>query len=137
VWHVVVAKVGDTIVKVICKECRKEHRHKPPGGPVKKPARPKAAPKLKGSALGRGPAPPRPESIIPTFDPARPPRPYVPSEAYRIGDRVVHATFGEGIVESSPGPGKIQVYFPAGRRVLAMAKAALAFERPPSRSAGD
>src|SRR5579862_6852400 len=32
VWHVVVAKVGEQIVKVQCKECRKEHRYKSPHG---------------------------------------------------------------------------------------------------------
>jgi hypothetical protein len=36
---------------------------------------------------------------------------------------VQHATFGLGVVESSPGPGKMQVAFPGGRRVLAQARA--------------
>ena len=31
VWHVVVAKVGDKITKVECKQCGKQHRFKPTG----------------------------------------------------------------------------------------------------------
>ena len=31
VWHVVVAKVGDKIAKVQCKECNGYHRYRPSG----------------------------------------------------------------------------------------------------------
>ncbi len=136
VWHVVVAKVGEQIVKVHCKQCGKEHRHKPPGAGAKaaaktgapartSTARPKTA---KGRSKTGRPAtlPAGP----PPFDPSRPPKPYKPLEPYSIGDRIAHPTFGAGIVESSPGPGKVQVWFDSGRRVLAMAKPASMLERP-------
>ena len=32
VWHVVVAKVGETVVKVQCKECGGYHRYRTAGG---------------------------------------------------------------------------------------------------------
>ena len=50
-------------------------------------------------------------------------RGYAPGEAYTPGDRINHPSFGLGVVESSPGPGKMQVFFPGGRRVLAQIKA--------------
>jgi hypothetical protein len=136
VWHVVVAKVGERIVKVHCKQCGKEHRHKPPGGaPAKVPsahastARPGTRTKTRK---------PQPQPVgPPTFDPARPPRPYRPLEAYTVGDRISHPTFGAGVVESSPGPGKVSVWFESGRRVLAMAKPALALQRPSQQRGAD
>ena len=42
VWHVVVAKVGDRIARVQCKQCGAPHRLKPPGGPVAKEPKEKA-----------------------------------------------------------------------------------------------
>ncbi len=134
VWHVVVAKVGERIVKVHCKQCGKEHRHKPPAGeaatatakPAARPSAMRARPKgrsktSKPASLPAGPPP---------FDASRPPRPYKPLDPYHVGDRIAHPTFGAGIVESSPGPGKMQVWFESGRRVLAMAKPASMLERP-------
>ena len=39
-------------------------------------------------------------------------------------------SFGTGVVSGSPGPGKIEITFPAGARVLACAKVASTLERP-------
>src|SRR5215471_6180629 len=104
VWHVVVAKVGDKIAKVQCKECGAFHRHKPPGAA--------AATRTSNSSSGtatRTRKPPAAEPPAPMVAPdlARPVRRYAASEAFSAGDRVQHATFGLGVVQSSPGPGKI------------------------------
>jgi hypothetical protein len=114
VWHVVVAKVGERIAKVQCKQCGAQHRHKPPGAT---PARTPTAPRTRKKAVP--PPPPRPEP-----DTSRPIRRYTPTEAYQTGDRVQHPTFGMGVAGASPGPGKIEVFFKEGPRVLAQAKAA-------------
>jgi hypothetical protein len=129
VWHVVVAKVGDTIARVICKQCGREHRHKPPGGTAQgKPAA--GAARGAPARKSRAKAAPEPDTPKVTFDPNKPPRPYRPTEHFDPGDRVAHPTFGVGIVEGSPGPGKIDVLFPSGRKVLAQAKEDLRLERP-------
>lgn len=47
VWHVVVAKVGDQIAKVQCKQCNGLHRHKPPGAPPFAGSLERAAPALR------------------------------------------------------------------------------------------
>jgi hypothetical protein len=123
VWHVVVAKVGDRIAKVQCKQCNGLHRYKPPGGAV-------PAPRSSGPVRARRPAA-APEPSV-AADLTRPVRRYAPADAYAPGDRLNHPTFGLGVVESSPGPGKMQVYFPGGRRVLAQAKApGIGLERRP------
>jgi hypothetical protein len=117
VWHVVVAKVGDKIARVHCKECHREHRYKPPGG---------ASPTTKAAAVVRraSPATSRKKEDVPsvTADLSKPVRAYKPTESFMAGERISHATFGSGVVESSPGPGKIQVFFPSGRKILAVKK---------------
>lgn len=55
-------------------------------------------------------------------DLARPPRAYRASEGFQIGERIAHPTFGEGVVEARPEPGKMTVFFLSGRKVLAQAK---------------
>jgi hypothetical protein len=123
VWHVVVAKVGERIAKVQCKECHSFHRYKPPGGAVK--ARSASAPRARRAA-----ATPPPPSVAP--DLSRAVRRYGASEAYTSGDRIQHPSFGLGVVQGSPGPGKMDVAFPGGNRVLAQAKAAaMGLMRPP------
>jgi len=127
VWHVVVAKVKEQIVKVQCKQCGGYHRYKSPH----------AVPKEK-----RGPAPPRAprESKSPverfekpavTADLSKSVKPYRASETFEVGERVDHVNFGQGVIELSE-PGKITVFFASGRRVLAQAKVAATngLERP-------
>lgn len=127
VWHVVVAKVGDKIAKVQCKQCSGFHRYKPPGGLPAAAGKGKigaAAPK--GAKARKAAAADAPRVVV---DPGRPLRRYAPSESFAIGDRLNHPTFGIGVVETSPGPGKIEVFFPGGRRILAVAKGAAGLER--------
>jgi hypothetical protein len=67
---------------------------------------------------------------VPEFDPAKPPRSYSPQQSFQPGERVIHVTFGVGVVASTPGPGKVEVHFPGGARTLACAKTGVALERP-------
>lgn len=139
VWHVVVAKVGEEIAKVQCKQCGGTHRHRPPGGapPRVRASRATATERASGSKPPATAAPKAEEGPLVEADPSRPPRPYRPTESYAASDRVEHPTFGSGVVELSPGPGKIQVFFPSGRRILAAAKAASTLERRPPPAPGD
>jgi hypothetical protein len=143
VWHVVVAKVGDKIAKVQCKQCSGFHRHKPPPGKegpaAAKGSKASKAPKADaaaGTGVTKTKAPAKkkkkaePAGPLVQPDMSRPVRRYSPGESYTSGDRINHPTFGQGVVESSPGAGKIQVSFPSGRRVLAVAKAESTLARP-------
>lgn len=129
VWHVVVAKVGDDIAKVQCKECGSLHKHRPPGAPAKKAAVTRRRSGGGGSSAtttaakksARAAEPPRFEATIEP-DLSKPIRPYSIRETFAAGERIDHPKFGIGIVETGAGSGKIQVFFPDGRRVLAQAK---------------
>ena len=136
VWHVVVAKVGDRIVKVQCKQCGGQHRYRPPGTAAKADrsatgGAEKARARLKPAAKEASPEPRGP------LDPLSPPRDYRPTELYGVGERLRHPIFGIGVVEVANVPGKMKVRFPTGQRVLAHAKPALSLERRPAMAPED
>src|SRR3954452_6729016 len=128
-WHVVMAKVGERVIKVVCKLCGSQHNYRGENNVA-------AGGSSSSSSWGGGrrrktlkrgaPAPPS----APDFDPTRPPRAYTAQGSYAPGERIVHPSFGTGVVAATPGPGKVDVVFPTGARTLACAKAASTLERP-------
>ena len=142
VWHVVEAKVGDKIARVVCKQCGGRHRYKPPEGKASandvaggtKVAKEKKPPSARKTAAAKAAKAAAEASI--EADMSKPPRVYKPSDTYAPGERMTHPSFGTGIVEMLPGPGKVQVFFPGGRRVLAIAKAASTLGKPVPRDSG-
>jgi predicted nucleic acid-binding Zn-ribbon protein len=132
VWHVVMAKMGDRIAKVVCKRCGGHHRYRDENANAnadssESPARPRRP--TFGS--GRRSRPARAEAATPPpFDPAKPPRTYAARDSYVAGERVSHPTFGVGVVSGSPGAGKVDVVFSSGARVLACAKETSTLARP-------
>ena len=128
-WHVVMAKVGDRVAKVVCKLCGSQHNYRGDQQPA-------ASSGSSGSSWGRSrkrrvtKANPTTPALTVVFDPSKPPRPYTPKEGFLPGERVTHVTFGVGVVSASPGPGKVEVHFPGGVRTLACAKVASTLERP-------
>jgi hypothetical protein len=126
-WHVVMAKIGDRVAKVVCKLCGSQHNYR---GEKNTPA-----PSAGTSTWGRPRRRKARSSVTPAprmadFDPSKPPRGYSPKDAYLPGERVIHASFGVGVVASTPGPGKVDVQFPTGARTLACAKEVSTLERP-------
>jgi hypothetical protein len=122
VWHVVVAKLGDKITKVECKQCGKQHRFKPTGdAPAAnlKPtrtvvARPAAG--ARASATERAkPAARKDGGLI--LDPRKPMRPYAIAESFAIGDQITHPKFGDGVVCAVEDT-KIRVNFAEGTKTL-------------------
>lgn len=128
-WHVVMAKIGDRVAKVVCKLCGSQHNYRGEknapapsgGGGTSSWGRPR---KRKTRSMNT-PAP-----QVADFDPSKPPRGYSPKDSYVPGERVIHASFGVGVVAAIPGPGKVDVQFPSGARTLACAKVSAHLERP-------
>ena len=133
VWHVVVAKVGDRIAKVQCKQCGSLHRYRAVGASKAAPARRRTTPKrAKGSA-------PMQRIDKPSIEPdlSRPIRPYSIRDTFEPGERIDHPKFGIGIVETASEPGKMIVFFPEGQKVLAQAKPGAALGPRPRMTADD
>ncbi|MBA3393917.1 MAG: hypothetical protein H0T89_14820 [Deltaproteobacteria bacterium] len=122
VWHVVVAKVGEKIVKVQCKQCHGYHRYKSPHGAPAEAKLPSNKRPPKEPRASRDPVE-RFEKPAVAADMSKPARSYRASERFEVGERVEHPSFGQGIVELTE-PGKVTVFFGSGRRVLAQAKEA-------------
>jgi hypothetical protein len=140
VWHVVAAKGGDNIVKVVCKQCGQQHRYKPPPGKASANEKPKkaATPRAVGEKKARSASSKAPREDAPSVkvDESKPPRVYKPTDTYAPGERITHPSFGTGVVENLPGPGKIQVFFPGGRKILALTAKPSTLERPTRRDEG-
>ena len=117
VWHVVVAKVGEQIAKVQCKQCGGYHRYKSPHGAPSEKKLPSA---IRPAKEPKAPVE-RFEKPSVAADLTKPARPYRASEKFEVGERIDHPSFGQGVVEISE-PGKITVFFATGRRVLVQAK---------------
>jgi hypothetical protein len=133
VWHVVMAMMGDRIAKVVCKRCGGHHRYRTENDPGTEAASGGSREGGRRQAPARRftrPTAPRTPAPMPTFDPNRPPRTYAAKDTYDQGDRVTHPTFGTGVVTGAPAPGRVEVAFPSGARVLACAKAASTLARP-------
>ena len=130
VWHVVVAKVGEQIAKVQCKQCGGYHRYKSPHDAPKEKRQPSVAERAARPARQAKPVE-RFEKPAVAADLTKPARSYRASESFAVGERVEHPSFGQGVVEISE-PGKITVFFASGRRVLVQAKAGATsgLERP-------
>lgn len=127
-WHVVMAKVGDKVAKVVCKLCGSQHNYR--GDKQANSAGGGAKSSWSVSRKRRPTKAPTAVTAPAVFDPSKPPRPYIPKDDYRVGERVTHKTFGIGVVSATPAPGKIEVHFPGGLRTLACAKATSNLERP-------
>ncbi len=122
VWHVVVAKVGEKITKVECKQCGKQHRFKPTGDapsanlkPVRTPATPRVRTTPSVATTSSGSSSASAPSII--LDPRKPTRPYKISERFSEGEQIQHPKFGPGVV-CAVEENKIRVNFSEGTKVL-------------------
>jgi len=121
VWHVVVAKVGEKITKVECKQCGKQHRFKPtaeaPEANLKQTTKRTVveAPKPRGGKATAKPRAVATSSI--THDPNKPTLPYAISARFELGDQIQHKKFGPGVVCLVEDE-KIRVNFVDGVKVL-------------------
>jgi ribosomal protein S27AE len=135
-WHVVMAKLGERIAKVVCKRCGSQHNYRA-SDTTPAPAAAASATTATGGAPRRivrrraaRVAAAAPVTPPPPFDPSVPPRGYSAKDSYRPGERIDHPAFGMGVVAGSPGPGKVDVAFPTGQRTLACAREGDLLSRP-------
>lgn len=131
VWHVIVAVEDERIAKVQCKQCSGYHRYRPPAGEERVDAAPKSSRKAgsttkttKRKTVSRKKKSKKTAMSEPLVEPdlSRPVRLYNMRETFAPGDRVDHPKFGQGVVETLPGDGKMNVFFEDARRTLAHAR---------------
>jgi len=118
-WHVVISMLKEKIAKVECKQCHGVHRYKDPQAAQKKAAAKKAT-KRRSPAKKAGGVPPLVEADL-----NKPVQSYSVKGSFEPGDRIQHSSFGVGVVQYSPGPGKVEILFGEDRKLLAQAKPAI------------
>ncbi|HEY0706791.1 MAG TPA: hypothetical protein VGG33_08345 [Polyangia bacterium] len=128
VWHVVMAKVGERIARVVCKRCGSQHAYRS-GGATPSTSSMVVSGKRVVSKSKKTTAAPAPV-VAPNFDPSKPPRPYSMRDNSAPGERIVHPTFGVGVVATAFTPGKVDVVFPEAVRTLACGKTESTLARP-------
>ena len=114
VWHVVVAMVGTKIAQVECKECGARHRVRGASAGEARPHRRTGETRATRAAKGG--------KALVAADMTRAPVRYSTSASFAPGQRVEHPSFGPGVVERVLGPGKVQIHFAEGSKVLAMGR---------------
>ncbi len=112
VWHVVIALADRRIANVECRECGARHRYRGVKGETGA-ARGKPATRATSSRTRGGKKKPVVEA-----DESRPRRDFRMTDTYAVGDRVLHASFGEGVVQEVAAPAKIVVLFDVGSKML-------------------
>ncbi len=124
VWHVIVAMIEGDIAKVQCKQCNGLHKFREPGSEgAAKTTTVKAKRKTPTAAEKKAAASTKPKGHA-TIEPdlSKPTKPYKFSDSFAAGERIDHKKFGTGVIEDILDGGKMEVFFPDGRRVLAFAK---------------
>lgn len=111
--HVVVAKKGTEVRRVKCSTCNREHNYRTPrrllGKKGSKSSAAKATnltPESKHFTLDKVTV--HPDSI----------RPYFFNGIYTVGDWIDHQKFGYGEVVTMRGPGKMEVKFGDGTKIM-------------------
>jgi len=113
-WHIVIARNADRIAQVQCGECGARHRYRPSAAAAAEHAPKRRTPSRASPARSRK-IDARP---VVEADPSRPSRAFSPRDTYQVGDRVLHPTFGEGVVQTTQGATKVEVLFEAGTKLL-------------------
>jgi len=113
--HTVVAMDGETVKKVLCNTCKKEHVYRAPKGEAaptkkKKPVRKTRAKKIVAPDVlwekALEPAQDFPSKLY-TFD-----------GSFESGEKIDHKTFGMGLITKLIQPNKMEVIFKEGTKIM-------------------
>jgi hypothetical protein len=119
--HTISAMIGDRVVRVHCKTCKSDHNYRPPKG-VKEPGQIPPALRGRGESSRSNTGDPKAAkaAAIPVEvlweakireARSKPLQTYTASAKFQVGDRLVHPTFGEGVVQRLIYPNKAEVIF--------------------------
>lgn len=120
--HTIMAAVGGAPARVMCRTCKSEHNYKPKKGVSDPGATPKRSiPNRSGTAKERvveKTVPIEVEWLRQMNANTNTLREYAANENFKVGDRIAHPTFGEGIVQKQIFPNKIEILFKSDLKTL-------------------
>ena len=128
--HTIVALVDGRPVRVSCNTCGGEHAYHSAAGAVSSASEKRPAPRRSAPAPSGRPSRARQTSDTLAQEWAtqiaaaggRERRSYSSSGKFKTGDVVEHPTFGAGVIQRVPEPGKILVLFSVGAKTLVCGK---------------
>jgi hypothetical protein len=115
--HIVVSMKGDRVAKGECKTCKKTHAYKAPKG-VTEPPKKRARKSAEATAESRATSIEAEWQRLMAAHPNSASKNYTMKTSYRIGEKVLHKNFGDGIVGKLIFPNKIEVIFKNDIKVL-------------------
>ena len=115
--HIVAAMKGDKIAKAECQTCKKTHGYKAPKGVTEPKAKKPRKSKKDSAADAATSVEMEWEKLMHTHRDA-PFKSYNTKGSFKLGDKIKHTEFGEGIVGKLVFPNKIEVIFRANIRLL-------------------
>jgi hypothetical protein len=115
--HVIVAMKGDRIAKAQCFTCKKEHAYKAPKG-VTEPPKKKKKTKAELAEEQTATSIEAEWTKLMAAHKDAPVKNYSAKGMFVLGDKISHATFGDGIVGKLIYPNKIEVIFRTDIKVL-------------------
>lgn len=114
--HIVVAMEGEVPVKVQCNTCDGQHKYYPPAAKKKATAK-KPATRTRKTADPKVAEQEEWQTRKADIE-AKPATAYAMDTAFKVGSVMKHPKFGLGLVQSSLGPGKVEVLFEDGRKKM-------------------
>ena len=117
--HTIMSMVGGLPVRVMCRTCKSEHNYKKKKGVKDPSAAPKTrAPRATKESKAEKTVPVEMEWTKLMNASNRPMKNYAANEAFQMGDKVSHSTFGEGVVQKLIFPNKVEVIFRTDVKLL-------------------
>ncbi len=115
--HIIVAMQGDRISKVQCRTCNGFHMYRAPKGvTVAKPKKTRTT-----AAVEKRTVESEWERLMKERA-SQPAKTYSPQTAFKQGDKINHATFGDGVVEKLIHPNKMEIVFRSEIKLLIRAQ---------------
>jgi len=115
--HIIVAMKGDKIAKAECKTCKKTHSYKTPKG-ITEPPKPKKKKKAAADDAIKSSDIESEWIKLMTANKANPTVSYSTKTSLKLGDKLKHPQFGEGIVGKLLYPNKVEVIFQHDIKIL-------------------
>ena len=117
--HTIMSMMGGVPARVVCRTCKSEHNYKPKRGVTEPGGSGTISKRTIAGGATRAPREKVVEKTVPVEvewlkqmnASTKPMREYGADQAFGVGDRIKHPTFGDGVVQKLIFPNKMEILF--------------------------